>query len=677
MYQVFVTGGDPVKWATDDDLNLLRRCLSSFCEFTDLKNCDIIHSVNWTALRRIDPLHLAEKYVIAHIPHDVKNMLMRPDYLRILPFVNRWIVTSRRAKRMLDEVRLVGNYIPSPVDLEKFCRMDKQDPELERIRNEYNIPSDTYLIGSFQRDTEGIDLKTPKYIKGPDIFFEMIKRIYKLNKDICVILAGPRRFWLINQLSRETIPFIHVGKSVEKARIDDININTLPQEIINYLYNIIDLYVVTSRLEGGPKAITECAAAKCKILSTNVGQAADILTLGNVYSDPVEGIDLIIDDIKTNGLLHAVKTNYKKVIDEHTLEIVSMYWEQVYHELTSKKIRSKTFEKQLSSKQLKISLFDRLRNRFSKNGVITIIHTFHKPPWGGGNQFLIALKKTMENKGWKASTKLKSNTKICVLNSFLFDMNRFRNPMRDYNNICMIHRVDGPTFLVRGKDKDIDDEIFEINEMVADFTVFQSYWSYQKTVEMGYNPKRPVIIPNAVDPMIFNNKGRIPFSADRKIQLISTSWSSNLRKGFEIYKWIEKHLDWDRFEYTFVGNTPFEFDHIHQIPPQPSEVLARMLRNCDIYITASKSDPCSNALIEALACDLPALYLNDGGHPEIVGYGGLSFNTKGEILPQLDLLVKNYDLFQNLISIPTLDEITEKYLSLFRTWKVLKKNATL
>jgi glycosyltransferase involved in cell wall biosynthesis len=225
---------------------------------------------------------------------------------------------------------------------------------------------------------------------------------------------------------------------------------------------------------------------------------------------------------------------------------------------------------------------------------------------------------------------------------------------------------------VRGEDKELDDKVFDINTRVADFTVFQSYWSYKKTIEMGYTPRRPVIFPNAVDPRIFHSKSRIPFSSRRKIRLISTSWSRNPRKGFETYKWIEENLDRDQFEYTFVGNAPFEFDYINHIPSQPSKVLGRILRNHDIYVIASKNDPCSNALIEALACGLPALYLNEGGHAELVGYGGLGFSEKEEILPLLDRLVRNFELFQKLIYIPTLDEIAEKYLSLFKVWKDLK-----
>ena len=50
-----------------------------------------------------------------------------------------------------------------------------------------------------------------------------------------------------------------------------------PLEVVNKLYNILDLYLVTSRVEGGPQAILECALSKTPILSTRVGVAPEVL----------------------------------------------------------------------------------------------------------------------------------------------------------------------------------------------------------------------------------------------------------------------------------------------------------------------------------------------------------------------------------------------------------------
>lgn len=304
----------------------------------------------------------------------------------------------------------------------------------------------------------------------------------------------------------------------------------------------------------------------------------------------------------------------------------------------------------------------------NKTCTITIFFNFHKPPYGGGNQFLLALKKEFERRGLNVLVnKITKDTYMCIFNSYNFDAKDLKVQYSKYPQCKMIHRVDGPIGLYRGTDYEIDKKIFEYNEQFADITVFQSHWSLEETIRLGFNPKNPIVIHNAVDNDIFHTNGRIKFSLDRKIKLISTSWSDNPRKGAAIYKWIEEHLDWSRFEYTFVGRSQIKFNKIHTIKPQPSHHLAKILRNHDIYITASQKDPCSNALLEALACGLPAVYLDDGGHKELVKEGGLPFYSKDEILVQIEKIVENYNNFQKNISILSCELVAEKYLNLIES----------
>ena len=54
---------------------------------------------------------------------------------------------------------------------------------------------------------------------------------------------------------------------------------------LNELYNCLDLYIVASRVEGGPQSIMECSLANVPIISTDVGIASKIL-------DPVSIFDM-------------------------------------------------------------------------------------------------------------------------------------------------------------------------------------------------------------------------------------------------------------------------------------------------------------------------------------------------------------------------------------------------
>jgi len=292
---------------------------------------------------------------------------------------------------------------------------------------------------------------------------------------------------------------------------------------------------------------------------------------------------------------------------------------------------------------------------------ISIFHNFSPSPAGGGNQFLRALSQEIKKTNYRLEyNSISPTTKACLFNSYNFDFQRLK---KFYNQNCvMVHRVDGPISVYRGIDHNIDNQIHEINKKIAQATIFQSRYSLEKHLEMGLNFINPTIISNAVDPTIFHSDNRIEFSTQRKIRLISSSWSDNPNKGDSIYIWLDQNLNWNEYEYTFAGRTKIQFKNIHHQSPVNSFLLAGLLRNHDIYITASKNDACSNSLIEALACGLPAIFLNSGGNPEIVGKGGIGFDHPEEIPQMLSLLIKKYSFFQNKIKIPSIRAVTLAYL---------------
>jgi glycosyltransferase involved in cell wall biosynthesis len=94
----------------------------------------------------------------------------------------------------------------------------------------------------------------------------------------------------------------------------------------------------------------------------------------------------------------------------------------------------------------------------------------------------------------------------------------------------------------------------------------------------------------------------------------------------------------------------------------PSAEVAELLRGHDVYVAPSRDDPCSNALLEALACGLPAAYLRSGGHPELVGDAGLPFDEQEELPGVLDRLVAELDERRAAIRVPSLVDVTDRYL---------------
>ena len=156
-------------------------------------------------------------------------------------------------------------YIPFWVNQDIWYEIENK----EKLKLKHNVPINSFVIGSFQRDTEGKDLKSPKLIKGPDRFIEIVKHYKKLHPNLLILLSGKRRQYIINELKKENISFLYH----EMASFEELN----------EFYNILDLYIVSSRIEGGPQAIVESGITKTPIISTDVGFASDILSNESIF----------------------------------------------------------------------------------------------------------------------------------------------------------------------------------------------------------------------------------------------------------------------------------------------------------------------------------------------------------------------------------------------------------
>ncbi len=292
-----------------------------------------------------------------------------------------------------------------------------------------------------------------------------------------------------------------------------------------------------------------------------------------------------------------------------------------------------------------------------------ILYDMRNKPWGGGNQFLKALRKRFREQGIYAEQV--DDAEAVLINSHQFGKyNRFLVKLwkltRSRPNTIVLHRVDGPIFMIRGTGPGVDHIIFRFNEMIANGTIYQSEWSKAQNSLSGMRAGvASTVIMNAPDQTVFHPRGRT--KPRGKVKIISVSWSANLRKGFNIYRYLDQHLDWDRYEMTFVGNSPIVFDNVTHVPPIKSTVLASLLYQHDIFLTASQQDPCSNSLIEALHCGLPAVGLNSGGHPEIIGEAGELFESEKDVLSAIEQVATNLEHYRMIINVPTIAEIGDAY----------------
>jgi glycosyltransferase involved in cell wall biosynthesis len=292
---------------------------------------------------------------------------------------------------------------------------------------------------------------------------------------------------------------------------------------------------------------------------------------------------------------------------------------------------------------------------------LAVFHDFEPAPAGGGHQFLRGLVRELEGRGLAVEVnRISGGTPACLFNSFNFDLARLRRFVRA--DCRLVHRVDGPVGVYRGFDDGTDRRIEATNAELADATVLQSRYSLDKHRELGLRLVEPVVIENAVDASIFHPPVERAPLAGRRVRVIASSWSDNERKGADTLAWLDRHLDYLRYELTFVGRMPRAFEHVAVVGPVHSQEVARLLREHDVYLAPSRDDPCSNALLEALACGLPAVFRSSGGHPELVGSGGVPFDPDDEIPAALDRLVAELDSRRSAIPVRAISEVADRYL---------------
>ncbi len=653
MNRVYLCAGDDSGWAVDEDRRLTAAALQGVVQLVDFpQDAHVIHACWWAPLMRLPPDVVRGKPVVCHMIGDPARCMGEPPLLGAMQRVTHWIAMSRGGLAKMRVIAQRVALVPYAVDTDVFGA-NPPPPQDSIAAALARIPRGSYVIANFHRDTagpppDGTGPSAPKTVKGPDLFVEILALLRRRGAPVLALLAGPRRHWIRRQLTERAVPFLFAGNATES---DDYPASILPRAQLCHLYAAADLSLVCSRSEGGPHSVLEAAAAQCPQLSTRVGIAPDILSDDCLFGDPVEAVEKIEADIAAGTLRRYTPVHHAIIQANHTVAANRDRWREFYARLERPAIAV-----QVRAPVPAITGGSRRVSFWNK---------FTPPPWGGGNQFMIALVDAARKLGYETTINGEGAPATAhIINSVQFDIEKFRATVAP-GSARVVHRIDGPISLLRGTpdSADLDNLCFDLNRDYASATVIQSWHTLGALAQLGFKPVRPALIINACDPAIFS-RATEPRPPGTRLKVVASAWSPNPSKGAMTYRWIDEHLDPQRYEFTFVGNLPVKLKTARVVPPMPSGELADVLREHDVYITASRNDPCSNAVIEALACGLPTLYYDSGGHPELVGFGGLPFSRPDQIPPLLERLREHHDTYRRLIAPTSIQDVCERYMEL-------------
>jgi glycosyltransferase involved in cell wall biosynthesis len=198
--------------------------------------------------------------------------------------------------------------IPIGIDIEHF----DPAPDVTRSR---------FVIGSFVKDGIGMgEGLEPKLLKGPDTFVAVVSRLDQTIPELSILLTGPARGYVRGELERIGVPYRHV---VARSRRE-----------LARAYHDVDVCLVTSRQEGGPKSVLEAMASGVPVVTTRVGQAAEIVSnddnglLADV--DDVEALSAAIERIYADRDLAArLRAAGRKTAEAYAEERLDRLWAEL------------------------------------------------------------------------------------------------------------------------------------------------------------------------------------------------------------------------------------------------------------------------------------------------------------------------------------------------------------
>jgi|CXWL01.1.fsa_nt_gi glycosyltransferase involved in cell wall biosynthesis len=318
-----------------------------------------------------------------------------------------------------------------------------------------------------------------------------------------------------------------------------------------------------------------------------------------------------------------------------------------------------------------------------------------KKAWGlsgGASSFLSTLQNRLKREGLVFTDRIEENFDIALLNALtdglsLNEVRRIHAKKRPVIHRKVGYRVSGSPDM-----REMTDGVVWGDKLQVEFspyihhTVFQSQYSRDVFLSSGFVGDYSVI-HNGVDTGIFNQTvgsglfgmgsrcDRAYWDGASVFRLAIVTWSKDENKGFAEYCLFDEALDrLPNVEIWFIGRCPdaVRFRNIKTFSARGKRRLAALLKQCHGFVQMARWETCSNALIEAINCGLPAIYVDSGSNREIAADYGVVYQGSPEAA--IDALQTHYSLLAERVkSNPfSIDHAAQSYVSMIE--RVMRKS---
>ena len=160
--------------------------------------------------------------------------------------------------RGIDESRVFC--VPYGVDATLF--LPPTNVQRQSIRKRLHIPDAATVVGFFGKNSSNDDDR-----KGIDVFIKAILQLNKKLSNLAVLIVGPGWQELTRNLNSAGVECLWVPFVAELEGLSE-------------MYQALDFYWVTARVEGGPVTLLEAMSTEVCCLTTPVGLAREIVEDG-------------------------------------------------------------------------------------------------------------------------------------------------------------------------------------------------------------------------------------------------------------------------------------------------------------------------------------------------------------------------------------------------------------
>jgi glycosyltransferase involved in cell wall biosynthesis len=209
--------------------------------------------------------------------------------------------------------------IPHGVDTE-FFRPKKVDG------GRFGIPPGRFVVGFLANKGSARDQGR----KGIEVLFEVVRRAAKQIPNLHLVIGGPGWDEEVDELRGLGVSVSSTGY-IRRADVPD-------------LYCALDVYLLTSRVEGGPCTVFEAMACETAVVSTRVGVVPQLITDGvDGYSTDVDDVEALVSSIvklyESPGERARIGEHGRRTIQERSWGAVLTPLETVYDALIQQRRR--------------------------------------------------------------------------------------------------------------------------------------------------------------------------------------------------------------------------------------------------------------------------------------------------------------------------------------------------